>query len=92
MTPQETYIEQIEQEIKQTPLEYLPTLLNIIHAFREGLCNNKLDTPIKPIEKTAAATPFDDLFGMIKTTRSVSLEEIEVAISEQGLERFNDCH
>ncbi len=35
--------------------------------------------------------PFDDLFGIVKATHSVSLEEIELALSEQGLERFNDC-
>ena len=35
--------------------------------------------------------PFDDLFGMVKTTRTVSLEEMEKAISEQGLERFNNA-
>jgi hypothetical protein len=29
---------------------------------------------------------------MIKATRTASLEEMEQAISEQGLERFNDCH
>lgn len=34
--------------------------------------------------------PFDDLFGMVKTTRTVSLEEIEQALSQQGLERFNN--
>lgn len=33
---------EIEQEIKQTPVEYLPTLLNILHAFREGVCANQL--------------------------------------------------
>lgn len=36
---------EIEQEIKQTPTQYLPTLLNIIHAFREGVCIDKLNTP-----------------------------------------------
>jgi hypothetical protein len=82
---------EIEQEIKQTPPQYLPALLNIIHAFREGVCFDKLNNPILPIENKAQ-TPFDDLFGMIKTTRTVSLEEMEQAISEQGLERFNDCH
>jgi len=82
---------EIEQEIKQTPTQYLPTLLNIIHAFREGVCIDKLNSPFQSIEKTTQ-TPFDDLFGMIKTTRTVSLEEMEQAISEQGLERFNDCH
>ncbi len=35
-----TYHEQIEQEIQQTPLEYLPALLNIIHSFRESVTLN----------------------------------------------------
>ncbi len=38
---------EIEQEIKQTPIEYLPTLLNIIHAFREGVCTNSAEEGFK---------------------------------------------
>lgn len=38
MIIQETYLEQIELELKQTPAEYLPALLTIIHAFRESVC------------------------------------------------------
>ena len=34
------YLEQIEQEIQQTPQEYLPALLNIIHSFRESVTLN----------------------------------------------------
>lgn len=82
---------EIEQEIRQTPAQYLPTLLTIIHAFREGVCIDKLSSPVQSAANEGQ-TPFDDLFGMIKTTRTVSLEEMERAISEQGLERFNDCH
>lgn len=32
-----TYIEKIQQEIKQMPPEYLPALFNIIHTFRESV-------------------------------------------------------
>ncbi len=32
-----TYVEQIEQEIKQLPPEYLPALFSIIHVFRESI-------------------------------------------------------
>lgn len=90
MISSDIYFE-IEQEIKQTPQKYLPTLLNIIHAFREGICADKLNSQTEAVEKKAEM-PFDDLFGMIKATRTVSLAEMEQAISEQGLERFNDCH
>ena len=82
---------EIEKEIKQTPTQYLPTLLSIIHAFREGVCIDKLSSSVQ-LATNETQTPFDDLFGMIKTTQTVSLEEMEQAISEQGLERFNDCH
>lgn len=37
MTIQETYLDQIQRELKQTPSEYLPALLNIIHTFRESV-------------------------------------------------------
>ena len=40
MSPQETYLEQIELELKQTPAEYLPALLTIIHVFRESVCSD----------------------------------------------------
>jgi hypothetical protein len=82
---------EIEKEIKQTPTQYLPTLLSIIHAFREGVCLDKFSSSVQSATNETQ-TPFDDLFGMIKTTQTVSLEEMEQAISEQGLERFNDCH
>jgi hypothetical protein len=38
-----TYLEQIQQELKQTPAEYLPVLLSIIHAFRESVCINSAE-------------------------------------------------
>ena len=34
MTTQELYLEKIQQELKQTPVEYLPNLLKIIHSAR----------------------------------------------------------
>jgi hypothetical protein len=35
---------------------------------------------------------FDDLFGILTATHSVSLEDMECAISQQGQERLNDCN
>lgn len=70
-------IHPIEPQIKLPVGRALLTLLD----------NNTVNQPkIAHIEN-----PFDDLFGIVKATRSVSLEEIELALSEQGLERFNDC-
>lgn len=44
MSTQETYLEQIQQELNQTPIEYLPTLLTIIHNFRESACLDSVAT------------------------------------------------
>ncbi len=32
-----TYVEQIGQEVRQTPDEYLPMLLQIVRVFRESV-------------------------------------------------------
>ena len=37
MTIQEACLKKINQELQQTPAEYLPALLTIIHAFRESV-------------------------------------------------------
>ncbi len=37
MTNQEACLKKINQELDQTPAEYLPALLTIIHAFRESV-------------------------------------------------------
>lgn len=34
---QATYTARIHQEIKETPEEYLPLLLELIHLFRQGI-------------------------------------------------------
>lgn len=33
----QTYTEQLSAEIQQVPEEYMPALISIIHAFREGV-------------------------------------------------------
>lgn len=68
----------IEPQIKLPVGRALLTLLD----------NNTVNQP----EISKVENPFDDLFGIVKATHSVSLEEIELAISEQGLEGFNDCN
>jgi hypothetical protein len=47
MTTQEIYIEQIQQELKQIPVEYLSNLLNIIHTFRENIGMNSAEESFK---------------------------------------------
>jgi hypothetical protein len=32
-----SYDQKLQEEISQVPDEYLPALLNIVHAFREGV-------------------------------------------------------
>ncbi|MBN1888270.1 MAG: hypothetical protein JW850_09775 [Thermoflexales bacterium] len=44
-TYQATYTERISQEIKQTPEEYLPLLLEMIHLFRQSIT-------LKPAEES----------------------------------------
>lgn len=34
--------------------------------------------------------PFDDLFGILVASHSVSLEEMEQALSQQGQDGFDD--
>ena len=58
MTTQELYLEKIQQELKQTPVEYLPNLLKIIHSARgTGFATPSLT--FKPIAArgTGFATP-----------------------------------
>lgn len=40
-----TYIDRIRQEVAQTPDEYLPLLLEMIHLFRQGVA-------LKPAEES----------------------------------------
>lgn len=42
-----SYVEKIEQEIKQMPPEYLPALFSIIHTFRESICLNTAEESFK---------------------------------------------
>ena len=42
-------------------------------------------------EQPVKASHFEDLFGILTAKRSVSLEEMEQAISQQALECFHDC-
>jgi hypothetical protein len=44
-TYQATYTDQISQEVAQTPDEYLPLLLEMIHLFRQSIA-------LKPAEES----------------------------------------
>jgi hypothetical protein len=47
-------------------------------------------TTAKP--KTKTQKSFDDLFGILTATHSVSLDDMERTIAQQGQERLNDCN
>jgi hypothetical protein len=46
----------------------------------------------EPEKNTTPANAFQNLFGILKAKKSVSLDEIEHAISSKAQERFNDCN
>jgi hypothetical protein len=46
----------------------------------------------EPKVKSSKPNPFDDLFGILTASHSVSLEEMEQAIPQQGQDGFNDCN
>jgi hypothetical protein len=45
----------------------------------------------EPKQKLTTQNVFQDLFGMLKAKKGVSLDEMELAISQKAQERFNDC-
>lgn len=73
-----SYVEKIEQEIKQMPTEYLPALFNIVHIFRESVSvkttflndleNESLSDNDNQLLKSAIA---DGLKGQIKDATEV---------------------
>ncbi len=42
MTTQ-SYADQLREEIRDVPDEYMPALINIVHAFREGVVQKSLE-------------------------------------------------
>ena len=62
-----SYVEKIEQEVKQTPPEYLPALFNIIHTFRESISLNTAEESFKQGFKealTGETRPIETLWDM----------------------------
>jgi len=62
-----SYVEKIDQEIKQMPPEYLPALFNIIHTFRESISLNTAEESFKQGFKealTEETRPIETLWDM----------------------------
>lgn len=62
---QSNYTNQLILEIKATPEEYLPTLLNIVRTFREGIMLKPAEKSFQQGWKEAMAgdtMPIDDLW------------------------------
>jgi hypothetical protein len=48
-----SYIDKIEQEVRQIPAEYLPDLFSIVHGFRESIGIDVLNNEPKNTAKSA---------------------------------------
>ncbi len=46
----------------------------------------------EPKQNATPSNTIQDLFGILKAKKGVSLDEMERAISSKALERFNDCN
>ena len=68
------------------PIKQLPAGRGLL-----TLLENTIATA-KPKTKTKTQKPFDDLFGILTATHSVSLDDMERTIAQKGQERFNDCN
>ena len=66
----------IESQIRLPEGKALLTLLN--------------ESNLLPLNKSNAKNNFDDLFGIIKTDKTASLEDMKQAIYQRVKERFND--
>ena len=72
-----SYVEQINQEIKQMPPEYLPALFTIIHSFRASICLNTAEDSFKQGFKealTGETQAIETLWDMNERKDGVSSE------------------
>ena len=66
--PQISYSEQLATEILQVPEEYIPALIHMIHAFREGVIQRSFEDSLRNSWKDAKAgntLPIDTLWDGI---------------------------
>ncbi len=59
------YTDQLMREIKATPIEYLPSLLNIVRVFREGITLKSAESSFEQGWEEAMAgetTPISELW------------------------------
>ena len=65
------------------PIKKLPTGRALLTLLDNTVTASELE--IKPLQS------FDDLFGILTATHTVSLEDMEQTIAQQGQESLNDC-
>jgi hypothetical protein len=53
--PNETYSEQLAAELQQVPEEYMPALIDIIHAFRAGVIQKSFEEELQASLRDAKA-------------------------------------
>jgi hypothetical protein len=57
-------------------------------AGRRGILTWLDDSKIKQ----STSNTFQDLFGILKSERGISLDEMEIAILQKARDRFDDCN
>ncbi len=66
------------------PIKKLPTGRALLTLLDNTVTASELE--IKPHQT------FDDLFGILTATHTVSLDDMEQTIAQQGQESLNDCN
>ena len=67
-SPNQSYRDQLTAEIKQVPEEYMPALIDMIHAFRNGVIQKNFEEELKTSlrdAKSGKTYPIDTLWNGI---------------------------
>ena len=66
--PNQSYRDQLTAELKQVPEEYMPALIDMIHAFRSGVIQKNFEEELKTSlqdAKSGKTYPIDTLWNGI---------------------------
>ena len=69
---QQVYAQQLQEEIKQIPQEYMPALIDIVHAFRTGVTTKSATSQQKAKMKQDTEEALDD----VKANRIIDGNEV----------------
>lgn len=64
----------------------------VLGEQKETLMLSLKNDQLRPSQANRDSNHFADICGILTATKTVSLEEMEQAISQQGLDGFDDSH